>query len=319
MINTGIFPDKLKIAKIIPFLKKDDESQLTNYRPIYLLPTMSKIFERVIFKQLYKLLLDNKLLYDSQYGFREGHSTEYATLEFVDRTTLEMDKMNTPISIFLDLSKTFDTFDHQKDIKKLEYYGLNELSIKLMESYLSNSKQYVEIDDSVSEMLDLTTGLPQGSILGPLLFIICMNDIAYASKMFDFIIYADDTTLSTIIEIVVRSTTDLTISEILNNELSMVNNWLKVNKLSLNINKSKYMIFGLTVDEHLDWKCHIIKLSNKISQCVGILNRLKCFLPIQTKVLIYDSLVLSHLKFGILLCGFKWDKLFKLQINNEQF
>ncbi len=112
-----------------------------------------------------------------------------------------------------------------------------------MESYLSNRKQYVEIYDSVSEMLDLTTGVSHGSILSPLLFIIYMNDTAHTSKMFDFIIYADDTTLSTIIEIVVRSTTDLTINEILNNELSMVNNWLKVNQLSLNIKKkSKYMI-----------------------------------------------------------------------------
>ncbi len=98
----------------------------------YLLPTISKIFERVIFKQLYKILLDNKLLYDSQYGFREGHSTEYATLELVDRITLELDKMNTPISIFLDLSKAFDTLDHQILIKKKEYYGLNEFSIKLI-------------------------------------------------------------------------------------------------------------------------------------------------------------------------------------------
>ncbi len=135
-----------------------------------------------------------------------------------------MDRMNTPIGIFLYLSKAFDTFDHQILIKKLEYYGLNELSIKLMESYLSNRKQYVEIDDSVSNMLDLTTGVPHWSILGPLFFIIYMNDIAHASKMFDFNIYADETTLSTIIEIIIRSTTDLIISEILNNELSMVNN-----------------------------------------------------------------------------------------------
>ncbi len=97
-----------------------------------------------------------------------------------------------------------------------------------MESYLSNRKQYVEIDDLVSDMLDLTTGVQQGSILGPLLFIIYMNGIAHASKMFDFIIYADNTTLCTTMEIVVRSTTDLTINEILNNELSLVNNWLKL-------------------------------------------------------------------------------------------
>ncbi len=112
-----------------------------------------------------------------------------------------------------------------------------------MESYLLNRKQYVEIDDSDSNMLILTTGVPQGSILGPLLFIIYMNDKAHASKLFDFIIYADDTTLSTTIEIVVKSTTNLPISDILNNELSLVNNWLKINKLSLNIKKSKCMIF----------------------------------------------------------------------------
>ncbi len=117
-----------------------------------------------------------------------------------------MDNMNTPISIFLDLSKAFDTLGDQIFIKKLECYGLNGLSIKLMECYLSNRKQYVEIDDSDSDMLDLTTGVPQGSILGPLLFIIYMNDIAQASRLFGFIIYADDNALSTTIEIVVRTT-----------------------------------------------------------------------------------------------------------------
>jgi hypothetical protein len=341
MINTGIFPDKLKIGKIIPVYKKDDETQFTNYRPISLLPTISKIFERILFKQLYKFFLDNNLFYNSQYGFREGHSTEYATLELVDRITLEMDNMNTPIEIFLDLSKAFDTLDHHILIKKLEYYGLQGLSIKLMKSYLLDRKQYVELDESSSDMLNLTTGVPQGSILGPLLFIIYMNDIAQASKMFNFIIYADDTTLSTTIEIVIKNTKDQTLSDTINSELSMVNSWLKVNKLSLNVKKSKFMIFhtkkrqvqnltlkidnviiervskfnflGLTLDEYLTWKPHIDKTSNKISQCMGILNRLKHFLPLQAKVHIYNSLVLSHLHFGILLWGFKCEKVFKLQ------
>ncbi len=193
-----------------------------------------------------------------------------------------------------------------------------------MESYLLNRKQYVEIDEYKSDTLQLTTGVPQGSILGPLLFIIYINDIAHASKMFDFIIYADDITMSTTIEIVIKHTTDLTVSDIINKEFLKVNNWLKLNKLSLN----KYMIFHtkkknvesfnlkidnviiervtefnflrLTLDEHLTWKCHINKLSSKISQCMGILNRLKHFLPTQTKVLIYNSLVLPHLNFGIL-------------------
>ncbi len=265
-------------------------------------------------------------------------------MELVDRRTLEMENMNTPISIFVDLSKAFETLDHQILIKKLEYYGLNRLWIKLMEGYLSNRKQYVEIDDSDSDMLDLTIGVPQWSILSPLIFIIYMNDIAQSSKLFDIIIYADDTTLSTTIEKVFRTTTNVPISDILNNELSMVNNWLKVNKLSLNIKKNKYIIFhtkkkrnlsltltienvniervakfyflGLSLDEHLTWTCHINKILNKISQCMGILNKLKHFLPIQTKVLIYNSLVLSHFTFGILLWGFKCDKAFKLPKQN---
>ena len=118
MLNTGIFPDKLKIAKIKPIYKKDEETKFTNYRPISLLPAISKVFEKIIFKQLYQFFVDNKLLYNSQYGFREGHSTEFATLELVDKIILEMDKMNTPVNIYLDLSKAFDTLDHQILIKK---------------------------------------------------------------------------------------------------------------------------------------------------------------------------------------------------------
>ncbi len=152
---------------------------------------------------MYQFFIYTKLLYISQYGFRECHSTEYASLELVDRITLEMDKNNTTVNIFHDLSKAFDTLNHQIIIDELKYYGLDGLSLKLMENYLSNRKKYVEIDDSKSDMLHLTTGVPQGSILGPLLFIIYINDITHASKIFEFIIYADDTNLSTTIEMVI--------------------------------------------------------------------------------------------------------------------
>ncbi len=147
MLTTGIFPDKLKIANIIPIYNKDKDTLFTNYRPISLLPALSKIFENIIFKQLYNNFQGKKLLYNSQYGFRAQHSTEIASLELDDRVIIEMDKNNTPLNIFLDLSKAFDTLDHKILLEKLKYYGIIGVAYRLMESYITNRKQYVDIDD----------------------------------------------------------------------------------------------------------------------------------------------------------------------------
>ena len=119
-----VFPDKLKIAKVIPLFKKGDESLIENYRPIFLLSSISKVFERIVFNQLYKYLDDNNLLFDSQYGFRKHHSTELAAVELIDRIYETMDQGDIPISIFLDLFKAFDTLDHSILLNKLEYYGV---------------------------------------------------------------------------------------------------------------------------------------------------------------------------------------------------
>ncbi len=197
-----------------------------------------------------------------------------------------------------------------------------------MVSYIKNRKQYVEIEDSKSDTLTLTTRVPQGSILGPLLFIIYINDIAHANNLFNFIIYANDTTLSTTLEIVLKNNPNLNIDTTLNNELEQISDWLKVNKLSLNIAKCKYMIFhmpqkkvkplqllventivekaeefyflGLTLNEHMNLKSYINNLSNKISRNIGIFHKLKHLLELKPKHLIYDSLILSQLNFGIL-------------------
>ncbi len=197
MLNIGIFPDKLKISKIIPTHKKENENLSTNYRPISLLPVISKIFEKVIYNQIYNFFQKQKLFYSAQYGFRTEHSTEFAALELVDRLMLEMDKKNTSINIFLDLSKAFDTLNHGILLQILKYYGLTGIALNLMESYITNPKQFVLIDDVKSEMLPMNTGIPQGTILGPLLFIFYINDIANSSDLFSFVVYADDTTLST--------------------------------------------------------------------------------------------------------------------------
>ena len=113
MFSTGIFPDKLKLAKVLPFYKKGEKALLKNYRPISILPSISKIFEKVIFNQVYQYFSHNNLFYPSQYGFRSVHSTEQAVLEIVDRVIQDMDKGNSPINVYLDLSKAFDTLNHE--------------------------------------------------------------------------------------------------------------------------------------------------------------------------------------------------------------
>ena len=199
MLNTGYFPDRLKIGKVKPIFKKGDNSNFSNYRPISLLPAISKIFERVIYDQLYSYFLENNLFYSSQYGFRPQHSTELASLELADRIIQNLDNKQSPINFYLDLSKAFDTLDHGILLHKLHYYGITGTAYNLFKDYLSNRKQYVEFDNIPSTLLDIKTGVPQGSILGPLLFIIYINDISKASSLLDFIVYADDTTLSSVI------------------------------------------------------------------------------------------------------------------------
>jgi hypothetical protein len=187
--STGIFPDRLKLAKVVPVYKKDNENIFNNYRPISLLPSLSKIFERLMHNQLHEYFTTNNLYLNSQYGFRSMHSTELATLELIDRNICNMDKNDTPINIYLDLSKAFDTIDHEILIQKLKHYGITGNSAQLLESYLTNRKQYVQFNNINSDFLTIKTGVPQGSILGPLLFLVYINDIAHASSHFHTIVY----------------------------------------------------------------------------------------------------------------------------------
>ena len=163
LIN-GIFPDKLKIAKVVPIFKKGDCALTNNYRPISLLPAISKVIEKIIYNQLSLYFESNKLFFDSQYGFRPNHSTEQATLELTDRIISAMDNNDVPIGIFLDLSKAFDTIDHAILLKKLENYGIDGIPLKLLKNYLTNRKQYVRLHEVNSNLLPINTGVPQGSI-----------------------------------------------------------------------------------------------------------------------------------------------------------
>ena len=171
-LSVDIFPDLLKISKVIPLYKKDDPVNFSNYRPISLLPSISKIFEKVICKQLADYLEENNLMYKYQYGFRRYHSKEYAALHLLNYLNSEVDARRIPLNVYLDLSKAFDFLSHSILLDKLKHYGVEGVAHDLLKNYLENRKQFVQLNDHSLELKCVLNGVSQGSILGPLLFLI---------------------------------------------------------------------------------------------------------------------------------------------------
>ena len=320
--TSGIFPDSLKVARVTPIYKEDKKTDFNNYRPISVLPIMSKVFEKLAYKQLYNFLNINALLENKQYGFRAHRSTTQAILNFMDYLYNNLDKNKLVFSIFLDFQKAFDSVDHTILLSKLNFYGIRGHAHDWFRSYLANRKQFVTIDNSSSKLRQIEYGVPQGSIMGPLLFLIFINDISKCSPLFHYILYADDSTLSTWInEDELKENIEL-----INTELDHLYFWLNANKITINKTKTKYMMFsyrrnimitdikignniideadfvkflGIYIDNHLSFRNHINEISIKISKSVGLLHKLNKFLPPKILKIVYTSFIHPYLSYGI--------------------
>ena len=289
----GIFPDKLKCAKVIPIHKKGAHNNPSNYRPISLLSVFGKLFEKLMFKRLYEYLDSLNTFYPLQFGFRERHSNNHALISMTESIKNTTDNGSYGCGVSIDLKKAFDTVNHSIFLKKMEHYGVRVIALNWFTSYLSHRKQYVSVNGHTSEYLNISCGVLQGSVLAPLLFLIHINDLPSVSKYLRFYLFADDTNIY-------FEAKDLkTLQKIMNRELRHVKKWLEADKLALNIEKTNFVVFhspgkkltepiilkfgrkkithanhvkflGVLLDETLSWRSDLIDLSRKLPRSVGI-------------------------------------------------
>ena len=329
-IVSQIFPNEWKIAKVIPLHKKGPRNVLDNYRPISILPVVSKVYEKILYEQLIEYFNAKKLLSDNQFGFRRFHSTASALLDCTNEWYVNMDRGLYNLAVFLDLKKAFDTVDHEILLGKLVAYGIKGHAIKLLSSYLDDRRQLCQVNGKISSLEKIKCGVPQGSILGPLLFLAYINDLPNCLKFTTPRLFADDTSLTAV---------GISLPEIevgLNYDLDNVRKWLTANKLSLNIAKTEYTLIasrnkinsltiepnvmignshinrvhdcktlGVYIDESLTWQSHINEIAKKISSGIGAIKRLRDYVNRDTLVSVYNALVQPHFDY----CCEVWDSL----------
>ena len=285
-ILNGIFPDELKLAKVIPLFKSGDTMLTNNYRPVSILPLFSKVLEKLMYDRLLSFVKKYQLLYKYQFGFREYHGTDIALTVLTDKIMSAFDEGDIVLGVFLDLSKAFDTVNHEILLMKLHKYGIRGLAYKWFSTYLSNRQQYVSFNGNDSQPQVIKCGVPQGSILGPLLFLLYVNDIANASSVLFMILFADDT------NVFVQGKNINKMFNTMNGELQKLAEWMCINKLSLSVKKTEYIIFSLKrisvsekqivlngipiervkmfkflgglIDEHLTWDQHVLFIKKKL-------------------------------------------------------
>ena len=321
-VTEGCFPECLKLARVVPVYKS--VCNVIIYRPISTLPVLSKIFERLMCKRLTTFVNDNNIICKHQFGFQVGYSTSDAILEFLDHVYTALNEKKYIMPVYLDFSKAFDTVNHSILCQKLQHYGIRGVALNWFRSYLSNRKQYISIKDCNSPTTTVNMGVPQGSILGPALFLLYINDMYRASLDVKFIHFADDTT------IVAASDRECTLFNKINRSLISVNRWLCLNRLSINLKKTKYMVIsdnyvsgvhairmrtrivektdsikflGIILDDKLSFCNHVSHLAGKLSRAIGIINRITYLIPFRQLLNLYYALVYPYLTYGITVWG----------------
>ena len=324
-LQSGTFPENMKLAIVRPVFKAGDQKLFSNYRPISILPFISKILEKVIHKRVMGYLMQNNLLSNAQFGFRKSLSTYMPVLLLQEIISKAFEKGKLAVTLYIDLKKAFDTVDHDILIGKCSKYGITGTALDLLKSYLANRKQCVEYSGVRSGLENVAVGVPQGSILGPLLFLIYINDLPNVCKKSHCLLYADDTAL------IFESTSVPELQLHLDQELPTICQWLQANKLSLNTKKTVYQIFnkkqvpvnlfvtlngksiqavekakylGMVIDPGLKWNFHIDNLAIIISRNIGLISRARFFLDKHSLTLLYNSLVLPYINYCCLVWGF---------------
>ena len=332
-ITNATVPNCLKLFKVIPIHKAKAKDNLANYRPISLLTTVSKVLEKIVYKRLYSFLDTCNIFSRNQYGFRKNHSTIDAVTKFIKETGNHLDNKESVLTVYCDLSRAFDTLDHKILLKKLNFYGIRGHVLDWFRSYLKNRRQFVKYNGHSSKIMDIDYGIPQGSIMGPLLYIIYMNDLPENLES-DTILFADDTTIfghNTNIDILFNEMTA---------ELVTLIDWFQANKLSLNTTKTHFMLIsntqdnrndkrklrigtdeiartphvkflGIMIDERLKWDKHIELQAKKINSGLYAINKAKLVLNTKHLTTLYYALIYPHLLYGITL----WGNTYNLYLN----
>lgn len=309
-LQKGFFSDLLKISKITPVFKKGDKRLPQNYRPISLIPIFSKILESVMHNQLNSYFSHNNLFTNCQFGFRKGLSTTTALLNLVDKSMQAFEKKESVALALCDLSRAFDCIPYDILINKLEFYGVENESINIIKSYLTGRKQYVSIRGLTSTLVNVSMGVPQGSILGPFFFSIAINDLPQNLNT-QSIIYADDVTL------VASHVNVVKLETIMRNAQNLALNWFSSNKLFCNLDKTQQIILslkhsndlhtvkllGFHIDSKLNWQAHIHSVSKKLNRVNYLIWKLREILDIHYLRITYFSLFQSHIAYGLLIWG----------------